>query len=182
MNMILMAADAGYSRLFDLDAQLIHDAILLAVAVFILFLLLSYLLFNPARKMLEDRKQKIADEIKSASDDKEEAARLKAEYEEKLKNADKEIEKIVANARQNALIGAAQIEDEAREEAHRILKSAEDEVALEKKRAMDELKSDIINIASMMAGKVVAANIDTTVQEKLLEETLKEMGDSTWQS
>ena len=32
----------------------------------------------------------------------------------------------------------------------------------------------------MMAGKVVSASIDTNVQESLIEETLKEMGDSTW--
>ena len=91
MNNILMAADTGYTRLFNLDAQLIHDAILLAIAVFVLFLLLSYLLFNPARKMLEGRKQRIADELKNAADDKETAAKLKAEYEEKLKNVDKEV-------------------------------------------------------------------------------------------
>ena len=33
-----------------------------------------------------------------------------------------------------------------------------------------------------MAGKVVSASIDTTVQEALIEETLKEMGDETWLS
>ena len=94
----------------------------------------------------------------------------------------KEVEKIVADARQNALMGAARIEDEARDEAHRIVKRAEEEAALEKSRAMDELKSEIIAIASMMAGKVVSANIDTSVQEELLDETLREMGESTWRS
>ena len=183
MNKILtVAAEAGYTRLFDLDMQLIHDAILLAIAIFVLFLLLSYLLFNPARKMLEGRRQKIQDELQNAADDKASAAAMKAEYEQKLKNVDKEVEKIIADARQNALIGAAHIEDEARDEAHRIVKRAEEEAALEKKRAMDELKAEIIQIASMMAGKVVTANIDTTIHEKLIDETLKEMGEATWQS
>jgi F-type H+-transporting ATPase subunit b len=182
MGTMIMAAETGYTRLFNLDAQLLHDSILLAIAVFVLFLLLSYLLFNPARKMLQGRKQKIADELKDAADDKETAAKLKAEYEEKLKNVDKEVEKIISDARQNALIGAAMIEDEARDEAHRIVKRAEEEAALEKSRAMDEMKNEIIAIASIMAGKVVAANIDTTVQQQLLDETLREMGEATWQS
>ena len=39
------------TRLFDLDVQLLHDSILLAIAVFALFLLLSYLLFDPAKKL-----------------------------------------------------------------------------------------------------------------------------------
>ena len=44
-------------RLFDLDAQLLNDAVLLAIAVFFLFLIMSNMLFNPARKLLKDRKE-----------------------------------------------------------------------------------------------------------------------------
>ena len=46
-------------RLFDLDFQLLHDAILTAVSVFFLFMLLSYLLFNPVRDMLNKRREKL---------------------------------------------------------------------------------------------------------------------------
>ena len=169
-------------RLFNLDFQLLHDALFLAIAVFVLFFLISYLLFEPARKMLKDRRDKIAAELTSAAEDKEAAAALKAEYEEKLKNIDKEAETILSNARQNALISAARIEDEARADASRIIRRAEEEAVLEKQRAMDEMKSEIINIASLMAGKVVAANIDTTIQNSLVDETLKEMGEETWLS
>jgi len=44
------------------------------------------------------------------------------------------------------------------------------------------MKQEMITIASLMAGKVVAASIDTKVQESLIDETLKEMGDHTWLS
>ena len=40
----------------------------------------------------------------------------------------------------------------------------------------------MINLASVMAGKVVKASIDTTVQDSLIDETLKEIGESTWLS
>ena len=59
---------------------------------------------------------------------------------------------------------------------------ANEEAELSKKRAMDEVKQEMIAIASLMAAKVVAANIDTTVQDTLVEQTLEEMGESTWQS
>ena len=72
--------------------------------------------------------------------------------------------------------------DEAKEEAARIIQRANEEAELSKKRAMDEVKQEMITVASMMAAKVVAANIDATVQDTLVEETLKEMGESTWQS
>ena len=72
--------------------------------------------------------------------------------------------------------------EEAKEEASRIIKRANEEAILEKKRAMDEMKQEVIGIASMMAQKVVSTSIDTTIQDTLVEETLKEMGDSTWQN
>ncbi len=44
------------------------------------------------------------------------------------------------------------------------------------------MKTEIVSIAAMMAGKAVAASMDVRIQDSLIEETLKEMGESTWQS
>lgn len=172
----------GYSFLFNLDAQLLFDTGLLAVAVFFLFLAMSYLLFNPARKLLKDRQDRIDNDINTAKEDKESAAALKAEYEGKLKEIDKQAEAILAEARQKALKNEARIVDEAKEEASRIIKRAQEEAELEKKHAMDDMKQEMIQIASLMAEKVVAASINTQIQDTLVDETLKEMGDSTWLS
>jgi F-type H+-transporting ATPase subunit b len=169
-------------RLFNLDFQLLHDVVLMAIAVFVLFMVMSKLLFNPARKLLEDRQNRIAGDIQAAEADKKDSAALKAEYEAKLKDIDKEAEQILSEARKKAQTNASRIESEAKEEAARIIRNANEEAELSKKRAMDEVKQEMIAVASMMAAKVVAANIDTTVQNTLVDETLKEMGESTWQS
>jgi F-type H+-transporting ATPase subunit b len=168
--------------LFNLDAQLLFDAMLLAIAVFFLYMLMSYLLFNPARKFLKDRQDRIAGEIADANADKESAAALKAEYEAKLKDIDKEAEAILAEARQKAVKNQSKIIDEAKQEASRIVKRAEEEAELEKKHAMDDMKQEMVVIASLMAQKVVAASINTEIQSTLVDETLKEMGESTWLS
>ena len=47
------------TRLFGLDFQLLHDVVLMALAVFFLFLFMSKMLFEPARKLLNDRKNRI---------------------------------------------------------------------------------------------------------------------------
>ena len=169
-------------RLFDLDMQLVHDVILLAIAVFFLFLAMSYLLFNPVRKMLEDRKLKIRTELDDAATDKADAAALKAQYEEKLKNIDKEAEAILSEARQKALHNEAKIVEEAKEEAARIIARANEEALLEKKRVVDEMKQEMISVAAAMAAKVISANIDINIQNQLVDETIKEMGDATWLS
>ena len=169
-------------RLFDLDMQLVHDVILLAIAVFFLFLAMSYLLFNPVRKMLEDRKLKIKGELDDAAADKADAAALRAQYEEKLKDIDKEAEAILSEARQKALHNEAKIVEEAKEEAARIIARANEEALLEKKRVVDEMKQEMISVAAAMAAKVISANIDINIQNQLVDETIKEMGDSTWLS
>ena len=173
---------AEQTFLFNLDAQLLFDTALLAIAVFFLVLAMSYLLFNPARKMLKDRQERISNDIDSAKEDKESAAALKAEYEAKLKEVDKEAEGILAEARQKAMKNQAKMIDEAKEEASRIVKRAQEEAELEKKHAMDDIKQEMITVAAMMAQKVVAASIDTNIQSTLVDETLKEMGESTWLS
>lgn len=180
MNFILTGE--GLSRLFDLDFQLLHDSVLTLIAVFVLFLAGSFFFFNPARKFLEKRKQGIADDINAAKADKDEAARLKEEYEEKLSGVDAQVQDILADARKKALANEAKIIGDARVEANRIVDRANHEAELEKQKVADEVKQEVISVAAAMAGKIVAGSMDDSTQAQLLDETLKEMGESTWLS
>ena len=85
--MILLTAQEPMERLFDLDFQLLADSMLMIIAIFVLFLLLSYFLFNPARKMLQDRQNKIRSELDDAQSNMEQAAKLKEEYEAKIRRS-----------------------------------------------------------------------------------------------
>ncbi|MBP3663725.1 MAG: F0F1 ATP synthase subunit B [Tyzzerella sp.] len=169
-------------RLFTLDAQFLFDAVVLALSMLVLFTALSYLLFNPVRDMLEKRRQRVVDDQETAKREKAEAIALKEEYDLKLKQVEKEAEAILSEARKKAKQNEMKIVAEAKEEAARIIARANTEIELEKKRALDDMKQEIISIAAMMAEKVVSASIDMNVQESLLDETLKEMGEGTWQS
>ena len=170
------------NRLIGFDAQLLSEVFFTAINIFILFFGLSYLLFNPVRDLLEKRKQKIAGELADAAESKKSAEAMKEEYESKLKEVSKEADAILEEARRKGKAREAEIIEEARKEAARIVERGNREVELEKKKALDDMKQELVSIASLMAGKVVTARIDTTVQDALIEETLKEMGESTWQS
>ncbi|MCD7724490.1 MAG: F0F1 ATP synthase subunit B [Clostridiales bacterium] len=169
-------------RLFDLDLQLISDSVLMIIAVFALFLIASHLLFNPVRNMMQNRQNRIQNELDSAANDMENARALKEEYEAKLKDIDKEAEIILSEARKKALANENKIVADAKEEAARIIERANVEAELEKNKAADEVKREMVVLASMLAGKVVNAAIDTTVQDSLIDETLKEIGEGTWLS
>lgn len=180
--MILATETEGLSRLFDLDFQLLADASLMIIAMFFLFMFALHFLFNPVRKMLQDRQDKIKGELEQAAADQKSAQESRKLYEEKLAAADKEAEAILTDARKRGMENEARIVAEAKEEAAKIVDRARVEAELEKKKMADEVKREMIAVASVMAAKIVAANIDANAQHELIEETLKEIGDSTWLS
>ncbi len=170
------------NRIIGFDPQLLSEMFFTAINIFVLFFGLSYLLFNPVRSILEKRRKKVAEELRSAAEDQKTAAELKAEYEAKLKDVSKEADAILEEARRKGKASEAQIIEEAKLEAARIIDRGSREVELERRKALDDMKQEIVTIASLMAAKVVSASIDVSVQDSLIEETLKEMGESTWQS
>ncbi len=178
----LLEATEEKTRLFGLDAQLLFDAAILLVTMLVLYIILSYLLFNPVRQVLEKRKERIDNEKKQAEDDKAAASQLKEEYEAKLKDINKEAETILSEAKRKAAKNESKIIDEAKAEADRIIEHAKTEALLEKKKAADDIKKQMIEVATLMAGKVAAASIDEKKQAALIDEALKEIGEETWLS
>ena len=176
----VVLADDG--RLFGLDPQLLFDAAITAINVFVLFLLLSFILFNPVRNMLKKRQAKITSDRENAEADKRQAQALKQEYEEKLKAARQEAESILSEARRVAKHNEQKIVDEAKQEAARIIARANTEAELEKQKAADEVKQQIIAVSQLIAAKAVAASINEADSQRLIEQTLNEMGENTWLS
>lgn len=179
-NTFVALADDG--RLFGLDYQLLFDAAIMAFNVLVLFILLSYILYNPVRNMLKKRQDKITSDRETAEADKKSAYELKLEYEEKLAQAEKEADSILSDAKKVALHNEQKIVDEAKQEAARIIARANTEAELEKKKCADEVKQQIITVAQLMASKMVAKSLDEADSDALIEQTLNEMGENTWLS
>ena len=182
-GVIQVARSSGLGDyIFGLDPQLLVDSAITILAMFFVFLLLSYLLFNPARNLMEKRQEGIREQMETAAREKQDAIQFKAEYDEKIKNVQKETDEILSEARKKALKKESVMLEEAREEAAQIVARANREVELEKSKVKDEMKQEIINVATAMAGKIVASSLDESKQSQLLADTLEEMGDETWLS
>ena len=170
------------NRIFGLDPQLLADTVITLIAMLILFALLSYLLFNPARKLIQKRKDFIQSQLDEAAKAQSDAMNMKSEYDGKLSQVDAEAAELLADARRKALDREKEIVDKASEEAHQIKVRAEKEAELEKSRVRDEMKQEMVQVATLMAGRFVAGSMDEATQAKLVDETLKDMGDATWQN
>ncbi len=169
-------------KIFGLDSQLLVDTGITLIAMLVLFILLSYLLFNPARKLIQKRKDFIQGQLEEAAKAQADAKEMKVQYDEKLSQVDAETAELLADARRKALDKEKEIVEKASEEAHQIKVRAEKEVELEKNKVRDEMKQEMVQVASAMAGKFVEASMDKDKQAQLIDETLKEMGDETWQN
>ena len=181
INVALAEGGLG-DYIFGLDPQLLIDTAITVLAMFVLFLMLTYLLFNPARDMLEKREKYIKEQLEMAAKEKQDAISYQEEYDGKLKVVDKEAEEILSETRKKALKKESEIVGEAKEEAARILDRASREVELEKSKVKDDVKQEMISVAAVMAGKIVASSLDESKQSQLIADTLKEMGDETWLS
>ena len=168
--------------IFGLDPQLILDsADYHSRYVLSCFCFCPIYLFNPARNLLQKAGGKLKSRWKQLQR-KRMTIQFKEEYDEKLKNVDKESEEILTETRKKALKKESDIIGEAREEAARVIDRANKEAELEKNKVRDEVKQEMIAVATAMAGKFIASSLDEGKQSQLIEDTLKEMGDETWLS
>lgn len=167
-------------KIFALDWQLIFDALIVACAVFFLFFLLSYLVFNPARDLMQKRRDKIAADIAAAEKEKEDALAFKKEYDARLRDVDRETDGILADAKRRAKDREEAIIAEAKEESARIMTRTKAEVELEKSKAKDEIKQEIVTVAGEMAGRFIKDKMDEQKQAALVDDVIREMGEATW--
>lgn len=169
-------------RIFGLDAQLVFQLLFMGIAIFLLFMAASYLLLDPVRKILNDRKERVMREQREALENREAALRMREEYDGKLKEIDKVAEQILSDSRKKAMQRENEIIMSAKEEAGRIVAGARQEAELEQKRVNDQVKQEIISVAALLSEKLVASSLDEEKQNALIEQTLKEIGDDTWQN
>ena len=143
----------------------------------ILFLVLKHFLFKPVNKILDERKEKVEKTYKEADDKLTEASRLETEYTEKLANAKAESAEIVKNATKRAQLRSDEIIAEAKTEASGLIVKANADIEKEKKRAVNQIKDEISDIALMVAEKVVEKEISPKDHERLIENCISEFGE-----
>ena len=168
-------------RLFGLDMQLLFDVCIVFVFIMLLFIIMSNLFFKPVRAFIEQRKALIAADVEAAKADEAAVVEVKAEYENMLKEAHKEAESLISASFKNTLKEQEEIISEAKLRALAMIEQADQEAETEKIRLRDDVKQQMAELASAIAGRFVTSS-DPFREALLLEQTLKEMGGDTWQN
>lgn len=148
----------------------------------IIFLLLRHFLFKPVTDHLEGRKNKIQNALDEAEETREEAGRLKEQYESKMQNIRDERNEIIQKATRSGESRKSEIIKEARDEAEKIKDRAEKEMSRERQKMINELKDQTSNIAMLAASKVLEKELDEKSHENHIQEFINEVGDVKWKN
>ena len=178
--LFLLLQEVPPGRLFAIDSQAFIQMGWVLLNAIILAFILSILLYKPVLQILHDRRARILGEIQEAEKGKTEAFKLKAEYEQRMKDIEQEKYDILETARRQAEERSKERLAEARSEAEAIKTRANKEIELEQERAKSELKQAVIDVSSLMVTKFLSRNIDAETHEQLFSETMAELEEIEW--
>ena len=172
---LIFAFNSSNAPLFGLELATFLGMIPNLISVAVLAALMTYLLYNPVKKILSDRAERVAGELRDAEDKNLSAGELKQKYEGKVKEIEQERAAIIEAARKEAKERQAAIMSEAKHEADSLKERAAKDIADEKVRFKDAVHAAIIDISTDMAAKIIEATIDKNTHNRLFAEALREL-------
>ena len=129
-------------------------------------------------KVLDQRRAAADRELSEAQSAKEEALSIKQAYESNMQQAKYEAGQLLDNARRTATQRSEEILREAQQQAVHIRLKAEADIALEKKKVLNDAKNEISGLALAIAGRVVERSLDAEDQAKLVDRFIDELGEN----
>lgn len=142
-----------------------------------IFFVAKKFLFVPVKNMIDARQKEIDDMYSEAAAAEASAKELEATYKQKLADANETGERIVKEAVARGQNREEEIIRKANAEASAILDKAAADIAVEKKKAINDAKDEISGIAVAIAEKVVGRELNTADQAQLVDDFINELGE-----
>ena len=141
-----------------------------------IFFVAKKFLFKPVMKIITDRQQEIDNLYADAGAAKEQARQLQESYQQKLSAAQETSDRIVKEAVARGQSREEQIIRDANAQAAAIMDKASRDIAQEKKKAINDAKNEISDLAMAIAGKVVERELKESDQADLIDGFIRELG------
>ena len=127
--------------------------------------------------ILDQRREAADQQITDAQNAKAEALAIKETYEKNMLEARNQASTILERAQKTAALRGEEIIRQANADAAAIMDKASADIALEKKKAINDAKNEISGLAMAIAGKVVERELSGADQEKLIDRFIDELGE-----
>ena len=143
----------------------------------LIFWFVKKFLFGPIRVVFQKREDEIAHRYAAADDAQRRADEDRATWESKLQGADAEATRIITEATDTAKYRSEQILTEATTRAQGIVERAETEAKLERKKATEGIKREIVDVSSAIAEKMLEREVNENDHRALIDSFIEKIGD-----
>lgn len=153
--------------MIEIDPKLL----LAQIASFLVALFILWRLFwGPLTRMIEKRRADISAEREMAARDREDADKLKRDYHAQIHAIDDRARQILETAAAEGRTAKEEIIRAAQEQARAFLKSAKDEIGIEKELAMARMRKETVDLAVLIAERILRQSVDAKTRERMLNE------------
>jgi len=147
-----------------------------AVGFLLLLLLMKKFLFGKIKDVIKARADEIKATYKRSQDDRDEAERLKEEYQQKAVKADEAAEAKI----QAAVVKAKDISDEMIKEAHQAVADekarAQLGIEMERKKALAEVRNQVVDLTILSTSRLIKQSTKRETAEKLVDNVIEGVG------
>lgn len=141
----------------------------------VLLTLLAKFAWGPLLQALDTRQAAIRKALDDAQLAKQELERLEQESVQILRKARAEAEAVMTQSRADADRLREEMRHKAKAEADGILRNAERQIQLETGRALQQIRSEAVDLSVMIASKIIQRNISKEDNERLIADALKQV-------
>lgn len=147
------------------------------ISFIVLLVLLKKFAYPQILKGLKKREETIQQQLEEARRTKQEAQNLLEEYRQQLAEARSEAQKIINEGKQLGENMRKEILQKAQQESNEIVKRAQEEIELQKQKALLELKEKIADLSLAAASKIMKKSLDPKDHRRLIEDYLAQVGE-----
>jgi len=145
------------------------------VTFLVLLALLAKFAWRPLLQALEGRQERIRKALEDADRARQELERLHLESARIMQQARIEAESIVTQTRADAERLREELKHKAKDEADNILRTAQQQIQLQTRQAILEIRHEVADIAVLLASKVLERNLAKEDNARLIDDTLKQI-------
>ena len=146
--------------------------------LFIQLLVVKIFFLDKIKAILDQRREAADKQITEAENAKSEALAIKKTYEQNMQEAKAKADDLLMSAQRTANSRSEEIIAQAQQQAAQMKSKAAADIALEKKKALNEAKNEISDLAMAIAGKVVARELNAGDQADMIDRFIDELGDN----
>ena len=143
----------------------------------LLFLVVKKFLYKPVKNMLENRQNTIDGDYAAAEEAKNQALEDQKLYAEKLQGAKAEADSVIKNAVDAANEREKEIISQAKEKADGIVRQAQTDAELERKKAEESIKKEIVEVSSMLTQKLLEREVTKEDHKNFIDSFIESIGD-----